>query len=186
MKKLLALAVLLAGSSLAWSADQAPAAAPAAVPAAANAADAAAAKPASNAVVKVVKLTLTTAIKDRKPADEAASFSASFPVYAWARFTVTNPPGTVKFVWSNDGKKVSEWSTDIKAEQWRTWASKKVWPGAWKVEIQDESGASLASADFTVTAEAKAADAAPAMKSDAAAANGAAPAPAAPAAGAAK
>jgi hypothetical protein len=156
------LAVLILAAAVSARADDAAPAAPAAAPAA-PAADAAPADPAS--AVKVVKLTLTTGIKDRDAVDESATFSAGFPVYCWAKFAVTNPPATVKFVWTKDGKSAGDYSAELKTANARWWAKKSATPGAWKVEIVDDKGASLSSAEFTVTAAAapeKDASAAPA------------------------
>ena len=60
-----------------------------------------------------------------------------------------------------DGKQVYEHPLDIKSSG-RWWASKKVQPGSWKVDVQSESGESLGSVEFTVSAEAKTETAAPA------------------------
>jgi hypothetical protein len=155
MKYTLALLVVFAAAPLSVRSEDVPpvnAPAPAPAPAAPDAA------PAAKAAVAVDKLVLTTGIKDRQPIDESATFSAGFPVYAWAKFSASATPATVKYVWSKDGKKSSEYPVELKSASTRWWASKKVSPGAWKVELVSDGGESLASASFTVTA----ADAAPA------------------------
>ncbi|NNN06360.1 MAG: DUF2914 domain-containing protein [Elusimicrobia bacterium] len=133
--------------------------APAAPAAPALAAAAVAAVAATAPAVKVEKLTLASGIKDREPLDESAVFPTGFPVYCWLKYSVTNPPASIKYVWTADGKKVGEYPVDLKGEAGRWWAKKTVWPGAWKVEVVSDKGASLASAEFTVTAAAPKAEA---------------------------
>ena len=67
--------------------------------------------------------------------------------------TADQAPTTVKHVWTADGKKEAEVSLDVKYPAVRTWSSKSVWPGSWKVEAVDEKGTVLASKEFTVAKE---------------------------------
>jgi len=187
MKKLL-VSVLMVAAAAAWSFAQTPQApagngnAPVAVPAPAPQTPAAA-QPAA-VVVKVEKLVVATGVENREATGAAASFGADVGlVYCWTKLSVDTPPAKIKYVWSMGGQKVSEYAMEIKAAG-RWWASKKVTPGSWKVEVLSENGEALGSADFTVTAEAAkaaapVAPAAPAAPAPApAAAPQAAPAPA--------
>ena len=168
MKKLL-VSVLMVAAVAAWS--QAPVAVPApATPAPQTPAE----KQPAASVVKIEKLVVATGVENREATGAAASFGADVGlVYCWTKLSVDTPPAKIKYVWSMGGQKVSEYDMEIKAAG-RWWASKKVTPGSWKVEVLSESGEALGSAEFTVTAEA--------AKAAAPAAPAAPVAPAAPAA----
>jgi hypothetical protein len=115
------------------------------------------------AAVKVEKVVVAAGVENREATGEATTFGSDVgQVYCWTKLTLTDAPAKVKFVWTMDGKQVYEHPLEIKSSG-RWWASKKVQPGSWKVDVQSESGESLGSAEFTVSAEAKAAAAAPAM-----------------------
>ncbi len=117
------------------------------------AAPAAVAVPAASSI-KVEKIAVGTAIDNKEISGEAAQFPGSVGrVYCWTKVTADPTPTTVKHVWSADGKKEAEVSLDIKYASARTWSSKSVWPGAWKVEVMDSQGTVLSSKEFTVTKE---------------------------------
>ncbi len=162
MKKLL-VSVLMVAAVAAWS--QAPVAVPAPAtpapqtpaekqPAASPASATPAPAPSAQAVIKVEKLVVASGVENREATGAAASFGADVGlVYCWTKLSVDTPPAKIKYVWSMGGQKVSEYDMEIKAAG-RWWASKKVTPGSWKVEVLSESGEALGSAEFTVTAEA--------------------------------
>lgn len=164
MKKWLA-SVMMVAAVASWSQAQAPAGngnAPMAAPTDTKAAPADTKAAPAAAAVKVEKIVVATGVENREATGEATTFGADAgQVYCWTKLTVSDAPAKVKFVWSKDGKQVYEHPLDIKSSG-RWWASKKVQPGAWKVEVQSENGDSLGSVEFTVSAEAKAADTAPA------------------------
>jgi hypothetical protein len=82
---------------------------------------------------------------------EATTFDAGVTrVYCWTKAKAATVPGSLKHVWSVDGKEVSEVPLTLSVSPARTWSYKTVWPGAWKVEIKDDAGAVLKSIDFTV------------------------------------
>jgi len=165
MKNLLVSVLMLATAAVWARAQQAPAGngnAPVANPPAAAPAEPQAAP--AKAVVKVEKLVVASGVENREAAGAAASFGADVgQVYCWTKLAIDAAPAKVKYVWSKGGEKVSEYEADIKSAG-RWWASKKVTPGSWKVELLSGSGESLGSAEFTVTEEAAkaAAPAAPA------------------------
>ena len=118
----------------------------------------AAADASAAAGVKVEKVGVGTAIDNKELSGEADKFSDSVPrLYCWTKVSVENPPAALKHVWSADGKVEAEVSLEAKYESTRTWSSKNVWPGAWKVDVVDDKGTVLASKEFTVTKEAPAA-----------------------------
>lgn len=102
------------------------------------------------AAVKVEKILVAASVENREPVGETNVFGPEFTqVTCWARLSVAVPPVKVKFVWSLNGKQVSEHPLDIKSSG-RWWAAKTVKPGAWKVELQTEDGARLGSVEFKV------------------------------------
>lgn len=104
--------------------------------------------------VAVSKGVLCTAVADREAADpkeSGAEFEAGVQrVYFWNAATVAHPPQTVKHVWTKDGKAVAEVSLELKHTRTRTWSSKKIAPGSWKVETVTPDGTVLAVVEFTV------------------------------------
>ena len=123
----------------------------------ANAADPSAAPPiesAEAAAVEISKGKLCTAVADKEPAnpkDSGAEYEAGVErVYFWNFANVAHPPATVKHVWSHDGKPLAEVALELRHSRTRTWSSKKVFPGAWKVETVSPEGIVLAVAEFSV------------------------------------
>jgi DUF2914 family protein len=150
---LVILAAIVMGIGSAEAAETTPPALPAgqagAPPAAAPAA------PAAPAVVKVEKIAIGTAIDNKEISGEAASFDSTVTrVYAWTKVTTDQTPVTIKHVWSADGKEEASVPLEIKYNAARTWSSKAVWPGSWKVDVQDDQGKVLVSKEFTVSKEA--------------------------------
>ncbi len=152
------IATLLSGIGFAYAADQAAPAAPAApaaqtAPSAEPASAPAAAPVAAN--VSVEKIAVGTAVENKEISGEAAQFDGSVSrVYCWTKVTTDQTPVTIKHVWSAEGKKEAEVPLEIKYPVARTWSSKSVWPGSWKVEATDDHGKVLSSKEFTVTKEA--------------------------------
>ncbi len=159
MKKYILMSALLAASGALYAQTGA-AAQPAAKPGTQGTAPAAAKaeqqaqKPAAPAV-KVDKLVIASSVENRTPQGEAATFPADTKnVFTWTRVTAESVPAKIKHVYYADGKKVAEVELAINGSPYRVWSSKLVRPGSWKVEVQDEDGAVLASSEFTVTPEA--------------------------------
>ena len=108
------------------------------------------ANPATPAV-KVEKIVVATSVENHDPVGENTEFQASVgTLYCWTKITAANPPATIKHVWYDDDKKVFELSLDIKFASTRTWSSKSVKAGSWKVEVTDDAGTVLSSVTFTV------------------------------------
>ena len=82
---------------------------------------------------------------------EAASFDSSAPVYYLTRVKSETVPTTIVHVYSVDGKEVASVSLNVKGSPWTTWSQKTVWPGEWKVELKDESGAVIETKNFSVS-----------------------------------
>jgi len=100
---------------------------------------------------KVEKIVMATSVDNHEPVGENTEFAASAGnLYCWTKITASTTPATIKHVWYSGEKKVFEQSLDLKFASTRTWSSKAVKPGTWKVDVTDESGAVLSSVAFTV------------------------------------
>lgn len=107
--------------------------------------------------VKVEKIVTAAAVEKKEPVSETAAFAMGTPrVYTWTKITAEGTPVKIKHVYYAEGKKVSEVELSVNSSPYRVWSSKAVWPGSWKVEVTDESGAVLSSLDFSVSGEAAA------------------------------
>jgi hypothetical protein len=101
--------------------------------------------------LKVEKIVVATSVENREPVGESKEFEASVgTVYCWTKITASTTPAAIKHVWYLDGKKVFEIPLEINFPSTRTWSSKTVWTGNWKVEVTDDAGTVLASVAFTV------------------------------------
>jgi hypothetical protein len=101
--------------------------------------------------LKVEKAVAAASVEDREPVGEATEFDASAgTVSCWTKILAENPPTTIKHVWYADGEQVFEKTLDIKFASVRTWTTKTVKPGSWRVDVTDEAGTVLKSVTFTV------------------------------------
>ena len=101
--------------------------------------------------LKVEKIVVATSVENREPVGENTEFEASVgTVYCWTKITASTTPATIKHVWYLDDKKVFEIPLELKYASTRTWSSKSVQTGKWKVEVTDDSGTVLSSLTFTV------------------------------------
>jgi len=108
-------------------------------------------KPAGSQGLKVEKIVVATSVDNRDPVGENTEFEASVgTVSCWTKVTASNPPATIKHVWYSGDKKVFEQPLEIKSPSTRTWSTKTVRAGSWKVDVTDDSGAVLSSVSFTV------------------------------------
>ena len=90
-------------------------------------------------------------VKDHEPVGEAKEFDASVgQVSCWTRVIAATVPTTIKHVWYFDNQKVYEISLDIKYPRTRTWSTKTIRAGNWRVDVTDETGNVLTSVSFTV------------------------------------
>src|SRR5437016_8834262 len=74
-------------------------------------------------------------------------------IYCWTRIISQNVPTTIKHVWYAGEQQVAEVPLNINYPSTRTWSSKAVSAGRWRVEVVGETGEVLASTDFTVKAQ---------------------------------
>jgi hypothetical protein len=101
--------------------------------------------------LKVEKIVVATSVDNHEPVGENTAFEASVGTLScWTKVTALTTPATIKHVWYFGDKKVFEQSLDLKFPSTRTWSSKAVKTGSWKVVVMDDSGAELSSVNFTV------------------------------------
>ncbi len=101
--------------------------------------------------IKVDKIVAATSVDKLEPVGENTEFDASVgTVYCWTKVSAKTVPATIKHVWYLGDKKVFEHSLDLKFPSTRTWSSKSVKSGSWKVDVTDEAGTVLSSVTFTV------------------------------------
>ena len=101
--------------------------------------------------ITVDKIVAATSVDKFDPVGASTEFDASVgTVYCWTKVNARTVPATIKHVWYLGDKKVFERSLDLKLASTRTWSSKSVKAGSWKVEVTDDAGAVLSSVSFTV------------------------------------
>lgn len=101
--------------------------------------------------IRVEKIVAATSVDNHEPVGENKEFAASVgTVYCWTKVSSKAVPAAIKHVWYLGDKKVFEHSLDLKFNSTRTWSSKSVRPGSWRVDVTDEAGMVLASTNFSV------------------------------------
>jgi len=102
---------------------------------------------------QVEKIALGTGVESRELVGDATEFDVSVGrIYCWTRIISQNVPTTIKHVWYADEQQVAEVPLNINYPSTRTWSSKAISAGKWRVEVVGETGEVLASTDFTVKA----------------------------------
>ena len=103
---------------------------------------------------QVEKIALGTGVESRELVGEATEFDVAVGrIYCWTKINSQNVPTTIKHVWYTDGEQAAEVPLNINYPSTRTWSSKAVSAGRWRVEVVGETGEVLASTDFTVKAQ---------------------------------
>jgi hypothetical protein len=106
------------------------------------------------ASLTINRLVVCSGVENREPVDNVSTFPAGSEVaYAFLEATNVSSDVEVSFVWRHGGSEVARVILPIRAgSRWRTYSSKKLAgrSGSWQVEVQDSSGAVLATVDFTV------------------------------------
>jgi len=100
---------------------------------------------------QVEKIALGTGVESRELVGEATEFDVSVGrIYCWTKIISQNVPATIKHVWYAGEQQVAEVPLNINYPSTRTWSSKAISAGKWRVEVVGETGEVLASTDFTV------------------------------------
>ena len=106
---------------------------------------------AAPSLVQVEEIALGTGVESKELVGEAIEFDVSAGrVFCWTKIFSQNVPTTIKHVWYADSEKTAEVPLSIKYPATRTWSSKAIWAGKWKVEVVSEAGEVLTSTQFTV------------------------------------
>jgi hypothetical protein len=101
--------------------------------------------------LSVEKAVVATSVENHEPVGEATEFEASVgKVYCWTKVVAETVPTKIKHVWYVDDKQVSEIPLDVNYPSTRTWSTKTIWAGSWRVDVTDEAGNVLTSVNFTV------------------------------------
>lgn len=101
--------------------------------------------------VRVEKLAVGTAIDNRELTGAADRFDTVITrLYAWTKVSASPVPATIKHVWYADDKVVADVPLTLNYPSMRTWSSKNVWAGSWRIDVVDEAGKVLESKAFTV------------------------------------
>jgi hypothetical protein len=106
---------------------------------------------AAEKTLTVEKIVTATSVENREPVGDKTEFEAAVgKVSCWTKVVAKTTPATIKHVWYLGDKKVFEQALELKNPTSRTWSTKAVKAGKWKVEVTDEGGAVLSSVEFTV------------------------------------
>ena len=104
--------------------------------------------------IQIEKIAIGTGLESRELVGEATEFDvAARRLYCWTKVTSQKVPTTIKHVWYAGAEKAAEVPLDIKYPTTRTWSSKVIWPGTWRVDVVSETGEVLASIDLAVKAQ---------------------------------
>ncbi|MBI4064719.1 MAG: DUF2914 domain-containing protein [Elusimicrobia bacterium] len=71
-------------------------------------------------------------------------------LYFWTAVRSDQIPTHIVHIWYVEDKKVAEVQLDIPVSPYRTWSSKRVWSGKWRVEARGQDGKLLTSEEFRV------------------------------------
>ena len=100
---------------------------------------------------QVAKIVVCTSVANREAVGEVPETGVSATrVYCWMSIQSENLPANVRHVWYAGNEKVGEVTLKVASNPYRTWSSKNVWPGQWKVEAVSESGAVLDRKEFKI------------------------------------
>ena len=102
--------------------------------------------------ITVDRIAICTAVVDREPQGEGTAFDAT--VERLYCFTALNgAAGQIVHAWyQGDSLRAKVTLNKSKAGRWRIWSNKKMvpeWQGKWRVDVLDENGNVLKSAEFT-------------------------------------
>lgn len=99
---------------------------------------------------KAERVVACAGVENREPSGAADRFAAAGEVWCFSELSDAADTSSITHVWLKDGREVFRQTLAVKAAHWRTWSRKRVSAGAWKVSVQDPSGAEIGSVQFTV------------------------------------
>jgi hypothetical protein len=102
-------------------------------------------------VCRVEKIAIAAGIELKEPVGVATEFDATVgKVNCWMRIACADIPKEVKHIWYLENEKLLEVPLTVKFPSMRTWSTKNIRPGNWRVEVVDTTGAVLGQTTFTV------------------------------------
>lgn len=102
-------------------------------------------------ICRVERMVMCCGVDQKEPQGEAREFDAATGrVVCWMRIACVEIPQEVQHIWYVDGQKQAEVPLTVKFPTMRTWSSKNIWPGQWKVQAVDEAGGVLTETSFVV------------------------------------
>ena len=113
-----------------------------------------AAAPAPAATAKVGQAQFTTAVSERKPADDIRTLDNRHDKVFFFSVLKDAAGQTITHRWEFKGRTMAKVKFEPKANHWRVWSSKTLMPdqtGTWTVEVLDGSGNVLQSKSFDYT-----------------------------------
>ena len=103
---------------------------------------------------KVTEISICTAVQDRVPVGSDTTFSGDVErLFCFTTITGAAADSSVIHVWYHGDKEMARQALNVKADNWRTWSSKRImesWTGEWRVDILSAAGTVLESKAFTV------------------------------------
>lgn len=105
--------------------------------------------------LQVERAVICEQVVDREPVDVSSSFSATVgKLYFFTRIVGAEGNTQVTHVWYYGDTERARVTLSVRASNWRTYSSKRLQAheiGAWRAEILDAEGNTLATARFEVT-----------------------------------
>ena len=103
---------------------------------------------------KVTEITICTAVEDRVPVGADTTFSSTVErVFCYTKISGAAADSSVTHVWYHGDNEMARQKLNVKADNWRTWSSKRImesWTGEWRVDVLSAAGIVLESKAFKV------------------------------------
>lgn len=96
-------------------------------------------------MIKVLKATICTSIKDRMPNGIGTTFPLSTQrIYVWSHIQTERYPTTIRHIYYHEGQIVNQVMLNVRSPFWRTWSLKNIdkdrYLGHWRVDITSDDG----------------------------------------------
>ncbi len=102
----------------------------------------------------VTEISICTAVQDRVPVGADTSFSSDVQrLFCYTKISGAAADSSVTHVWYHGDNEMARQKLSVKADQWRTWSSKRIvdsWTGEWRVDVLSAPGTVLESKVFMV------------------------------------
>ncbi len=102
----------------------------------------------------VTEISICKAVQDRVPVGADTSFSSDVQrLFCYTKISGAAADSSVTHVWYHGDKEMARQKLSVKADNWRTWSSKRIvdsWTGEWRVDVLSAPGTVLESKVFMV------------------------------------